>query len=539
MTSVSSFSSNNIAVIGAGPATVYLLAAICREKKPFNGTLTIFESSAVIGRGTPYNSYSSQYKMLSNLRSEEIPELHVPFVRWCENNFIDIPHTIIPRYLLGQYLEAAFHYYCHELESKAQLKVQLVSRCEITRIEPTDNQSFLVYNHSQPAGEFKQIIINTGHGAINDNLAARKESDAGVTFLSSPYPLQRVLGSNIRNIVIRGASLSAIDCALAVAQKKGYFESVRHRLRYTARAPLQITMYSTTGRFPSPWFASLDLQSDIEAKLGDMVGEATTICLQKLFKAGFTDFLAHYAPSVYQQVHYKNIEQTVTYLLSNRQKLRVDTLLKVEFLSHLPDTGTGPACQENWQGVLECFGNVLHCYSHMLSQQDLQCYEEVLKPFIAKANAALPSQSAAKIHALLQCGALTIKQCEISREDFEQLATSANEQSEPLYVDCTSGDNLDGSAAMIQPLLHAGLLQQKTKSTDNKPDLKVSRHFQAIGEDGLSRIFIGAPSLLNSTLLTLPGLEVNDFLSTAIAQVLCGQQITDSTPMVSTTSPTQ
>ncbi|QPG07035.1 FAD/NAD(P)-binding protein [Salinimonas marina] len=534
-TAVSLASHKNIAVIGAGPATVYLLAEICRDKKLFNHQLTIFESSGVIGRGTPYNSYSSQYKMLSNLHSEEVPELHVPFARWCEQNFITVPETIIPRYLLGQYLEAAFHHYCHCLEPN----VQLVSRCEITRIEPTDSGAFLVYHHSQPAGEFDQIVINTGHGTINENALPSDEASACIAYLSTPYPLQRVLSTNISNIVIRGASLSAIDCALAVAQKKGYFETVRNRLRYTARTPLHLTMYSSTGRFPSPWFASLDLQSDIEARLSQMVGEASTICLQRLFKAGFIDFLAAYAPSVYQQVHSKNIEQTVAYLLSNRQKLSVETLLKVEFLGHLYDAVADPESQENWQGVLECFGNALHCYSHLLSQQDLRCYENVLKPFIAKANAALPTQSAAKIHALMQSGALTIKQCEISRENFEQLAFCAPEPVRHLYVDCTSGDNLGGCAAMIQPLIQAGILQQKPDSNANKPDLWVNKHFQAVAENGLAHIFIGAPSLLSSTLLTLPGLEVNDFLSTAIAQALGAQQSIAIDTMINATSSTQ
>lgn len=504
----------NVAIVGAGPATVYLLAALARQRTKLNGTITIFESSDVIGRGTPYSSYSSQYKMLSNLNEDEVPELHISFGCWCERNYITRDkntQNIVPRYLLGQYFEDAFHYYLRIL----QPYVTLITRCEITRIEPAGDKQFLVYHHSRPLGAFSQIVINTGHGTI-DRSQSEGNHPPFAHYFKTPYPLQRILDRKCSQVIIRGASLTAIDCALAVAQKHGYFIENSGGLHYESRSPLHITMFSTSGRFPGPWFASLDLQSDIAQAFEEKVSKDNTICLQTLFDTGFIEFLAHNAPSVYQQVRFKNIEEVVEYLLSNRKKLNVETLLKVEVLSY----SVNRESTENWQGVLECFGNVLHRYSHLLNKHDLDCYQQVLKPFIAKANAALPSQSAAKIHALLQAGCLSLQQRDIPKTEFKILSTSVSCTKGTLYVDCTSGDSLESCCTMLQPLLQAGFLTHKSRATPDSLDLRVNQDFQAIGTHEPSHIFIGAPSLISTTLMTLPGLEVNDYLSTTIARAL-------------------
>ncbi len=503
----------SVAVIGAGPATAYLLAALATKANGVCPKISIFESSAIVGRGTPYNAYSSQYQLLSNLGADEIPSLHIAFSQWCVDNHIQFQQKIVPRYLIGQYLEHAFRYYMNKLGSRLSLYTQ----CPVVRIEPTAQRTYRLHTATALLGTFDYVVVNTGHGSIFHHAETEPQytSAAAHRYFDGPYPLQKILNTELQELVLRGASLSAIDCALAVAHKYGSFSQQRGKYSFHARKPLHITMYSTSGKLPGPWFASLDLVAPITEAINQLIGDNTSISLEAVFKAGFVDFLAKYAPSVYLQIRSMAMHQVIDYLLSNRALLDVNTLLKIEYIS----SSNNAANQENWQGVLECFGDCLHACANELSAQDKQRYESVLKPFIAKANAALPATSAAKIHALLRAGNITLISQQISRDTFAKGLPRHIDTA--LYVDCTSSNNLSGVGIMLQPLIEAGYLTHTREEITEPLDLNVTPHFEAINAHNRpAGLFIGAQTLLGSTLMTLPGLSLSHTIAGQIAHRL-------------------
>ena len=68
----------NIAIIGAGPTTLFLLQHILENANkllPIFKEITVFEKSKNLGSGMPYNSETTDIYNIANICCEEIPKL--------------------------------------------------------------------------------------------------------------------------------------------------------------------------------------------------------------------------------------------------------------------------------------------------------------------------------------------------------------------------------------------------------------------------------------------------------------------------------
>jgi uncharacterized NAD(P)/FAD-binding protein YdhS len=109
----------SIALIGAGPTSIYTLQALlARAAGPLS--ITIFEEQARAGLGTPYRPGWNDPAMLANIASIELPPVGMTLVEWLarqaperlagyniDPDGID-ERTFYPRVVLGHYLRDRF-----------------------------------------------------------------------------------------------------------------------------------------------------------------------------------------------------------------------------------------------------------------------------------------------------------------------------------------------------------------------------------------------------------------------------------------------
>ena len=71
---------SDIAIIGSGPTGIYTLADLVKAGRPLS--ITIFETEADAGKGTPYHPDINDQAMLANIASIELPAVRETLVDW-------------------------------------------------------------------------------------------------------------------------------------------------------------------------------------------------------------------------------------------------------------------------------------------------------------------------------------------------------------------------------------------------------------------------------------------------------------------------
>ncbi|WP_373515744.1 FAD/NAD(P)-binding protein, partial [Persicitalea sp.] len=74
-----------IAIIGSGATAIYLLKHLMDNTDVLQDhieEIAVFEKGDILGMGMPYNPNTTDLCNLSNIASEELPELIVPFAKW-------------------------------------------------------------------------------------------------------------------------------------------------------------------------------------------------------------------------------------------------------------------------------------------------------------------------------------------------------------------------------------------------------------------------------------------------------------------------
>ncbi|MBF03673.1 MAG: hypothetical protein CMP76_10290, partial [Flavobacterium sp.] len=113
----------NIAIIGSGATSIYLLKHLLDKMsilKEEMYSISIFEKNAILGMGMPYNPITTDLYNLSNISSEELPELEITFEDWLKKQSVTFlkkmeiekdkisKSEVYNRLALGQYLQSQY-----------------------------------------------------------------------------------------------------------------------------------------------------------------------------------------------------------------------------------------------------------------------------------------------------------------------------------------------------------------------------------------------------------------------------------------------
>jgi uncharacterized NAD(P)/FAD-binding protein YdhS len=224
-----------IAIIGSGATAIYLLKHLMDNAdvlKKYIDEIAIFEKGDILGMGMPYNPNTTDLWNLSNIASEELPDLIEPFVDWLRNqpkktlkelnlDGKEISESeVYNRLSLGQYLQAQYRGIIKKL-SDAGIKVHEYPNSEVVDVEynARQNEVTLKTIHGK-AHTYSKVVVATGH-------VWTEEDDVESGNYASPWPVHKILPKEgtYHNFKIGtlGASLSAFDVVSSLSRRHGKF----------------------------------------------------------------------------------------------------------------------------------------------------------------------------------------------------------------------------------------------------------------------------------------------------------------------------
>ena len=223
------------AIIGSGATAIYLLKHLMDNADVLRDhidEIAIFEKDDILGMGMPYNPNTTDLCNLSNIASEELPELVVPFADWLKQQDKKTlknlgladekisKSEVYNRLALGQYLQAQYLAIVEKL-SDAGLTVQQFPNSEIVDIEyHAKREEVTLKIANGDAHTFNKVVVATGH-------VWTEEDDVASGNYASPWPIHKILPKEgtFHNFKIGtlGASLSAFDVVSSLARRHGKF----------------------------------------------------------------------------------------------------------------------------------------------------------------------------------------------------------------------------------------------------------------------------------------------------------------------------
>ena len=252
-----------IAIIGSGPTGIYTAQQLLLQGVDLS--ITIFESQAEAGKGTPYHQDWNEKEMLSNIASIEIPPIHETLVQWLVNltDFelakmgiaraeID-ERAFFPRVALGRYFQVQLN----ELIKNAAgtgCVLNVKSSHKVLDVSVIEDGVMLAINDDNDDlinARFDYVVMATGH-------AWPKNTEIRPGYFLSPWPASCLKTIRDCHVGIRGTSLSAIDAAVALSTARGVFlRNEAGQLNYLPEPgteAFRITMLSRKGVLPEADF---------------------------------------------------------------------------------------------------------------------------------------------------------------------------------------------------------------------------------------------------------------------------------------------
>lgn len=414
--------SGTIAIVGGGPASLMLLKNIV-ESKARPKTIFIFEKNDRLGVGMPYGKFGSGKEHVANISANELPAFKISFEEYLLNNhtgkFPDFsvdgtcnPYQVIPRLLLGDYLEYQFKYY---IDVASNMGMEIIARTEtcvndIMKSERGPGFNLLVNEDEKFSAD--RVMLCTGHHWPRKNEAVQPG------WYDSPYPPSKFTSSSNFPIAIRGTSLTAVDALRTQSRLNGTYE---HRSDGTLGYKLKkgsenfrIDLFSTGGFLPA-----LRFHSEEDSYSNDWVMSLQEIYEYKNAHSGFVDLdhvfninfklpLQKKDPEFYSEIKDLGIEAFVQKMMSIRKELDSFKLFKAEYAE--AEKSIKRRQSISWKEVLSAFSYSMNYPAKHFSAEDMLRLQKTLLPLISIIIASLPQSSYREIIALYDAGIIDLIQ---------------------------------------------------------------------------------------------------------------------------------
>jgi FAD-NAD(P)-binding len=516
-----------IAILGGGPSGLFMYKRLVETgRRDF--AITIFEATGRLGEGFPYSTEGANHEHITNVSSNEIPDIVLPIGEWIktvpaqrlqpfgidEDNFND--YKVLPRLLFGKYLAAQFDL-LHARARQAGMVTTIRYNSMVTDIRDDTDKGFVTVEiNGGDMYVFDRVIICTGHHWP----VSQEGSVPG--YFDSPYPPKKLLQPFNHPVAIRGASLTAIDAIRTLARQHGKFiqkESPSKKIVYALNedaANFKIVMHSRSGMLPAVRFHLEDphlskdkllTKADIEAH---MKGNEGFVALDFIFEKDFKEPLRRKDPILYEQIKDMQMEDFVAAMLGLRERIDAFDLFKSEYAQAAGSIRRKESV--HWKEALAILSFAMNYPAKHLSAEDMLRLQQSLMPLISIVIAFVPQSSVEELIALHVAGLLFL--VDVGPEskvvantqggivyhhtdgNGKQIATPYD-----TYIDCVGQPHLSLQAFPFKSLIKSGTVSAarlKFRSPEH------ARVLLAAGRAGISTY--------NETdyYLQVPGLAIND-----------------------------
>jgi len=268
----------HLAIIGSGASAIYLLKHLLNHVgilKRQLSEISIVEKTPILGMGMPYSPLNADRYNMSNISSEELPELEITLAEWMRDQDTEYLRSlgvedeciseseVYSRLTLGSYLSSQYHIIVGKLRA-AGIEVREIPGCEVSDIvKSQDDGTFeLVVKNGSMAG-YDRVIIATGHRWPEED-----KPEQG--YYISPWPISKLQPEDGKYINYEigtlGASLSAFDVVSSLSHRHGEFTQGADKWSFTPHPGAEnfkIIMHAGNGMLPHLQFAQVNAMRQI------------------------------------------------------------------------------------------------------------------------------------------------------------------------------------------------------------------------------------------------------------------------------------
>jgi len=490
-----------LAIIGSGASVVYLLKHIqnnCTQISSIWQKITIFEKNSMVGMGMPYNPKTTDIYNLSNISSEEIPELKISFANWLKQEKSEVlkmwgiekeevsDKKVYSRLALGKYLSDQFKEIVSDIEQNG-IKISICTNTHITDIEDISrNKNVKLTTNIGDTFVFNKVLIVTGHHSS-------EKDDLVNAYFKSPWPIFKILPKlktyyNF-TIGILGASLSAVDVVTSLAHRHGTFINEEGQLKFKLRKEannFKIVMHDANGWLPHLQYEQKEPLRKIyrhtdRKSIFDLLDNEgylrletyfDIICrsvLKKAFLAnnlsGLASFLSDpnfklgdFIEKMSERHHYDNAFIGMrNEMLSAKKHLHEDTPIY-------------------WKEALDDLMFTLNWHAELLPAEDHLYFHTKVLPFLMNVISALPLDSAKILLALYDVGVLDLvagKITQITSENEETKVTVEQKDTTvsltyKMFVECAGDKIINIENYPFQTLVNQNVVRAARANYTNK-----------------------------------------------------------------------
>ena len=495
---------NKLAIIGSGPTALYLLKHITDNATVLKNhikSITIFEKKKIMGMGMPYSFETTDKYNLSNISSEEIPNLPQTFANWLRLqdkqklkkwNVTQFPISeseVYSRLALGHYFHQQYQLIITKLRSQGFTITKLPNH-QVTDIIVDKGNNTITVKAEKNIFTFSKIVISVGH-----NWTGKDDTELG--YYASPWPIHKIIPEKNSyynfEIGVLGASLSAFDVVTSLAHRHGDFVKSEKGLSYHLNEKakgFKIILHSSQGWLPH-------LQYEQEEPIREIYRHATREEILSLVgKNGFLSIEDFYTkicrPALINAFHKDKNEKLVHLVekanfsfkdfietMSSRHEY-IDSFIGMKKeMVHAQDSikNNKPI---HWMETMDDLMYCLNFHNELLSAEDHLWFKKEVMPFLMNVIAALPLSSAAILLALydancidLVTGKVTIrnpskKQSKITIE-IENEKKKNSTSSFKMFINCGGQKNIEIENYPFQSLVKQGVIR-KAKAKFEKKD---------------------------------------------------------------------
>lgn len=477
-----------LAIIGGGPSALFTLSHIHNHaeilRHRFN-RIVVFEREKSTGPGMPYNRGHTSELNLSNISSEELPQLPETFAAWLEEQSearlarlgIERPihkTAIYPRVALGDYFQAQFSILSEKLTTEGII-VECHTDSEVCDIRPGAEQGYEIITRQGVALRAGTVVIATGHAWGHDEDA---------TNLASPWPIKKILppegGFHNFPIGLLGASLSAVDVINVLAHHHGTFQEDDGLLVYTP-APqadsFKLVMHSADGLLSHLQFE----QEQPKRELYRHCGEEEILNLANATgHLRITDYFNHICrPALVEALREDGLVSEAGILDDPSFAFEDFTeMMKEKHLSPDPFGLMRSEFEEErkkirrrkptrWKEVLDDLMYTLNFHARLLPAEDHLELKSRILPFVMNVMAALPLRSAKILMAVNEAGRLELIPGKAETEHEKngpiiRLKVEGDDAEDiheyRMFIDCTGQSPVGERSFPFRSLVSAGLV---------------------------------------------------------------------------------